>query len=116
MVAGALLPEDLVEAADRLWRWCGERWPGAAVEREVPVTGRRGHQRISGRIDLLLRSPDGVCLVDHKAFPAGRDAWADKVAAAAPQLHLYAEVCRAAGESIAGRCIHLPVAGVMLML
>ena len=115
-VAGALLPEDLVQAADRLWRWCGERWPGAPVEREVPVTGRRGNQRIFGRIDLVVRAPNGVYLVDHKAFPAGRDAWADKVAAVAPQLDLYAEVCRAAGESVAGRCIHLPVAGVLLVL
>jgi hypothetical protein len=116
MVAGALTPEDVVEAADRLWRWCGERWPGSSLEREVPVTGRRSHRRIWGRIDLLVRSADGLCLVDHKAFPGGRDAWADKVAAVAPQLELYAEVCRAAGETVAGRCIHLPVAGVTLLL
>ena len=116
MVAGALTAEDVVEAADRLWCWCGERWPGSALEREVPVTGRRGQRRISGRIDLLVRSADGFCLVDHKAFPTGRNAWADKVAAVAPQLELYAEVCRAAGESVVGRCIHLPVAGVMLWL
>jgi ATP-dependent exoDNAse (exonuclease V) beta subunit len=115
-VGGVMTPEDLVEAADRLWRWCDVRWPGAVVEREVPVTGRRGYQRISGRIDLLVRSPGGVCLVDHKAFPAGHDAWPAKVAAVAPQLDVYAEVCRAAGESVAGRCIHLPVAGVVLVL
>jgi ATP-dependent exoDNAse (exonuclease V) beta subunit len=116
MVAGALLPGDLVESADRLWRWCGEQWPGSALEREIPVTGRLGHQRVSGRIDLLVRSSGGICLVDHKAFPAERAAWGDKVAAVAPQLDIYAKVCSSAGHRISARCIHLPVSGAMLVL
>jgi ATP-dependent helicase/nuclease subunit A len=115
-VAGAIAAEDLVESADRLWLWCSERLPGAIFEREVPVTGRRGLQRISGRIDLLVRSPEGVHLVDHKAFPGTRDTWAEKVIAVAPQLELYREVCEAAGEKVTAKCIHLPIAGVMLTL
>jgi hypothetical protein len=50
-------------------------WPNATIEREVPVAGRIGHQRLSGRIDMLVTHPRGSVLIDQKTLPGGHDRW-----------------------------------------
>ncbi|MBP2230403.1 ATP-dependent exoDNAse (exonuclease V) beta subunit [Azospirillum agricola] len=107
--------EALVEAGDRLWRALAARWPGAGWRCEVPVQGRLGLQRVSGRIDLLVDAGTGWVILDHKAFPGPHERWAERALEHAPQLALYARlVAEASGRPVLGCFIHMPVVGRLL--
>jgi ATP-dependent exoDNAse (exonuclease V) beta subunit len=113
-VPGALLPEHCVLAADRLWRFVRERYgEGAEVLREWPVQARRtDDQQVRGRVDMLVRWPGGVAVVDHKSFP-GEDS-ATRAAAHVPQLRAYAGAMAAiGGEECTEVVVHLPVLGMV---
>lgn len=113
----ALAPEHLIEASDRLRRFLDERYPGARWRREVPVQGRRGLQRVEGRIDLLLDTGDGFILLDHKSFPGRFEQWPAKAASFRPQMDLYAEILAAAtGKAVQAKLIHMPIVGVVALL
>lgn len=105
----------LVEAGDRLWRALVTRWPGARWRCEVPVQGRLGLQRASGRIDLLVDAGTGWVILDHKAFPGPHERWGERALEHAPQLALYARlVAEASGRPVLGCFIHMPVVGRLL--
>lgn len=107
--------EALVEAGDRLWRLLAARWPGAVWRCEVPVQGRLGLQRVSGRIDLLVDAGAGWVILDHKAFPGPHERWGERALEHAPQLALYARlVAEASRRPVLGRFIHMPVVGRLL--
>lgn len=107
--------ETLVEAGDRLWRAVARLWPGAAWRTEVPVHGRLGLQRATGRIDLLLETADDFVILDHKSFPGPHDRWAERALEHAPQLALYRRLVEAAtGRAVTGTFIHMPVVGTLL--
>ncbi|MFO1378010.1 MAG: UvrD-helicase domain-containing protein [Steroidobacteraceae bacterium] len=92
--------------------WLGSRWPVAEVRTEVPVESCLPNgQRISGRIDLLLRTPAGCVLIDHKASARPREDWPAVAQAYAGQLAAYAEaVERAGGAAVVERWLFFPVA------
>lgn len=107
----------LVEVGDRLWRALSRLWPGAGWRTEVPVHGRLGLQRISGRIDLLVDAPSGAVIIDHKAFPGAFDQWTARALAHAPQLSLYRRMVEeATGVPVRGCFIHMPVVGTLIDL
>jgi ATP-dependent exoDNAse (exonuclease V) beta subunit len=113
-----LAPEALVRAGDQLRSWVESRWPGATWHREVPVTAAvgtpHGTRRVQGTIDLLLETPEGVVIIDHKSFPGGANQWTAKAAEFAPQLAAYAHVLTAAGRSVVGMYAHFTIgAGVV---
>ena len=107
----------LVEVGDRLWRALSRLWPGAGWRTEVPVHGRLGLQRISGRIDLLVDAPSGAVIIDHKAFPGAFEQWTARALAHAPQLSLYRRMVEeATGVPVRGCFIHMPVVGTLIDL
>jgi ATP-dependent helicase/nuclease subunit A len=116
---GALLaPDALVKAGDQLRAWVEARWPGATWRREVPVTGMirtdEGTRRVQGTIDLLLETPEGVVVVDHKSFPGGASQWAAKAGEFSPQLAAYAHTLELAGKRVLGMFVHFTIgAGVV---
>jgi ATP-dependent helicase/nuclease subunit A len=115
---GLLAPEALVRAGDQLRVWVESRWPGATWHREVTVTAAvstpHGTRRVQGTIDLLLETPDGVVIIDHKSFPGAASQWAAKVEEFAPQLAAYAHVLQAAGKRVLGSFVHFTIgAGVV---
>ncbi|BAI73380.1 uvrD/REP helicase [Azospirillum sp. B510] len=111
------MADALVEAGDRLWRLLAARWPGAGWRCEVPVQGRLGLQRVSGRIDLLVDAGAGWVILDHKAFPGPHERWGERALEHAPQLALYARlVAEASGRPVLGCFIHMPVVGRLLEL
>lgn len=116
-VGGALGPDDVVAAADRLWAYCSKTWPGAPIVREWPVVGRVGLQRVQGRIDLLIETKQGLVIIDHKTYPGRPDTWEERVVGYGPQLDLYGRLCASAtGKPIAGLFVHLPVVGAILRI
>ena len=117
-LTGVLEPEALIRAGNQLRDWVASRWPAARWMRECPVSATLqtadGTRRIDGTIDLLLETPNGVVLIDHKTFPGGQAAWPEKAREHGMQLNAYARVLEMAGMTVLGKWLHLPVgAGVV---
>ncbi len=65
---------------------------------------------VSGFIDLLLETPQGFVVIDHKSFPGSADASRSKAIKFTGQLSVYAEaVGKATGKEVKELYIHLPV-------
>lgn len=116
-VAGRLSAAEVVAAGDAWRAFVEEHFPGAAWLREWPVTlvNEKG-QHAQGWIDLLLDTPEGFVLVDHKSYPGGGiEAYLRKEHA--PQLALYRDaVLRATGRPVLAAWVHLPVQGKVYRL
>jgi ATP-dependent exoDNAse (exonuclease V) beta subunit len=114
-LSGVLTAAAVVQAGDNLRAWVTSRWPTAIWHREVPVTAviasPAGARRVVGTIDLLLETPEGAILIDHKSFPGGRDAWIVKAAEFAPQFAAYAEVLRLAGKPVLEQWVNFTIGG-----
>ncbi len=111
----ALQPDALLLASDRLQGHLKSAFAGMRVRTEVPVHGRLGLQRVSGRIDLFLASDTEAILVDHKTYPGAYDTWLPKAHSYAPQLELYRELVeRATGRPVSSCWVHMPVIGKLI--
>lgn len=107
-------PEDLVTAAESLRGFLSARFPGASWHAELPVTrALLDGGALHGVADLVVLSPDGVMVIDHKShFGADRHALS---AAHHGQLAAYGEaLAEALGVPLRGLWIHLPLAGEMV--
>ena len=50
-----------------LFAWIAATWPGSEVYAEYPVSATLDNgQRVVGRIDLLIRTTDGLAVMDQK--------------------------------------------------
>ncbi|HVW27364.1 MAG TPA: PD-(D/E)XK nuclease family protein [Polyangiaceae bacterium] len=115
-----LTPESLVQSGDSLRSWVDARWPGAIWQREVSIDAivatSRGRRRIRGTIDLLLDTPRGAVIIDHKTYPGAMNTWSDRAATFAPQLAAYSEALRAAGRTVSECWVSFAVAGGVVRL
>jgi len=114
----SLTAESLLSASDSLRAFVANRWPGAIWHREVPVSAaldtEHGLRRIEGTIDLLLQTPAGFVIIDHKSFPGNAALWAAKALEYAPQLLTYAMTIAMSGGLVIGQFIHFTVGGGMV--
>jgi ATP-dependent helicase/nuclease subunit A len=110
----------LLGAGDALRKFVAERWPNAIWRREIPVLAaletEQGSRRIAGSIDLLLETPDGFVIIDHKSFPGAASHWESKAMEYAPQLATYSKAIEMAGGAVIGRFVHFTVGGGMAEL
>jgi ATP-dependent exoDNAse (exonuclease V) beta subunit len=115
-VAGALPPESFLAASDALAAFVASRWPAAAWHRELPLRRRLPDGSVlSGTADLVLETPEGLVVVDHKSYPGSTAQALARAATHAGQLAAYAEtVGKAWGKPVAGTFIHLPVGGIVV--
>jgi ATP-dependent exoDNAse (exonuclease V) beta subunit len=97
-------------------QWLGSRWPGIDPIVELPVARILGNgQRVAGRTDLVLRTPKGWVVFDHKSTPQGSAQWEEVAQKHAGQLAAYREVLEAvSGASVEETWLVLPVAGAAL--
>jgi ATP-dependent exoDNAse (exonuclease V) beta subunit len=110
-----LEPECLVEASDRLNSFIEQTYPQAVISRECAVFGNVDGQRIHGRIDLLLETPNGIVVVDHKTFPGAYHQWIARAGSYRPQLAAYADVAsRSARLPMIALLVHLPIVGTIV--
>jgi ATP-dependent exoDNAse (exonuclease V) beta subunit len=116
-LTGVVRPESLVRAGDQLRTWAEAKWPGAVWRREVPldaiVPSPDGDRGVTGIIDLLLETPSGCIIVDHKTFPGTTEAAVRaKAKEFFPQMVAYATVLeRYQSRTVRGLYLHLPVSG-----
>lgn len=113
----ALTPEEVVGAADRFWGHIEGAYPGGIWRREWPVVEFADGAITTGRADLMVECAAGLALYDHKTFPGGAADWEREMIRYAPQLAAYAAILsRATGRGVTRKAIHLPVAGVVLIV
>ena len=62
-------PRHVVEMGTRFRGFVAGRWPQAVVSREAPILYRVGDRTMSGRLDVVVETPDAIIVVDHKSFP-----------------------------------------------
>jgi len=115
-VSGALAAGAVVAAGDNLKAWGDRMFPKAKWRRELSVMHRRvDGSLVRGAADLVLQSPAGFVLVDHKSF--GVTKVQEHCEEHVGQLEAYVEALEAAGL---GKClgifVHLPVAGIVVGL
>jgi RecB family exonuclease len=96
---------DVASAVAAFERWLAERFQVESVRREWPLLAlNAAGSVVSGTADLIVRTPEGAWIVDHKS-----DAIEDPKAAFAkyrPQLDAYAAALASGGERVAGVAIH----------
>jgi ATP-dependent exoDNAse (exonuclease V) beta subunit len=114
-LAAAFDPEVAIAASDALRAFVAERWPDAKWHREIPVSAfvntEQGRRRIAGSIDLLLETPAGYVIIDHKSFPGRASEWEERALGYAPQLMTYAKAIEIAGGRVAGMFVHFLIGG-----
>ena len=73
--------------------------------------------RLRGRIDLLVDTPEGWILIDHKSNPGGASAYEMLAQEHGPQLAAYADaLLRATGKPVREQWLYLPVAARALQV
>jgi ATP-dependent exoDNAse (exonuclease V) beta subunit (contains helicase and exonuclease domains) len=107
---------EIVAAGQRLIVYMDQHYHGYRAFKEWPMSMRNEKgQLIQGWIDLLLETPDGYVIIDHKDYP-GQDA-EDRVKKYAPQLRVYKDaVEKATGKTVIDTLLHLPISGLILRL
>jgi ATP-dependent helicase/nuclease subunit A len=87
------------------------------VGQELPFALYVGRTLLRGSIDLLVRTPAGLRVMDVKTHPLEPDAFARNAAYYQPQLDAYAYAAgRLIGEPVAGRDLILPSSGAVISL
>jgi ATP-dependent helicase/nuclease subunit A len=114
-LAAAFTPDVLLAASDALRAYLEARWPGATWHREIPIAAviptEHGARRIEGTIDLLLETPNGYVIIDHKSFPGRQEHWTERALGYAPQLMTYAKAIRMSGAEVLAMLVHFTVGG-----
>jgi len=115
-VSTALDSESFLAAADALRAWVDTNWPDAAWHRELPLFRRFSNgTQLRGCADLVLETPDGVVVIDHKSFPGNHEQAIEKARSVAGQVFAYGDTASAAFEKpLLGCYVHLPVSGMVV--
>ncbi len=115
-IGAAMAPRALMRAGDALRKWVDGRWPGARWRREWPLSQRLPNgQLVRGICDLMLETPDGFVVIDHKSFPGNEQQAVARALTHRHQVQAYADVLRSAtGQAFLGGWIHLPVVGIVV--
>jgi len=110
-VAHAVTTDAVVAQVEALLEWIDRRWPGCPIYVEVPIEAERQNgQRLRGRIDFLVETPDGWVLMDHKSNPRGAAHDDELLQKHGPQLASYADALAiATGRPVREQWLFLPV-------
>ncbi|MFZ3579930.1 UvrD-helicase domain-containing protein [Virgibacillus sp. DJP39] len=112
----AISEQSMVQAADCLEAFVAQEYPDV-IERhdEWSIHLRKGLQKASGWIDMLLETSKGWIIIDHKSFPGKEADWLSRATSHLPQLQTYAEaIYKATGKPVYKVWIHLPIVGAMI--
>ncbi len=115
-IADALVATDLIAMQERLDDFIESRYPEAVIHREWPVSWKNSHnQLLQGWIDMLLETPDGYVIIDHKSYPGTERV--ERVKEYAPQLAVYRQAVESAsGRKVVALLVHFPLLGQIYRL
>ena len=111
-LTGALEPTAVAKMAEDFRLWAEERFrpTSALVECPFHYHNEQG-QLTSGFIDLLLETPDGWVIIDHKTYPGPSTDWPAKAQSYSGQIRAYAAALEATNRRVASAWIHFAVGG-----
>jgi len=111
-----LEPDTLIAAGDRLIEFTKNNFnEKCSWFKEWPVHLNKEGQKASGWIDLLLETPEGFIIIDHKSFPGKQSDIPAQAANYAPQLSIYKEAVESATRKPVLQCfLHMPIVGKMV--
>jgi ATP-dependent exoDNAse (exonuclease V) beta subunit len=109
----AVDPRDFMTAGSNLNSFIDKYYPKSKILKEWPVTLRNNKgQILQGWIDMLLETPEGYVLMDHKSYSG--DKAEEHVRQYVAQLSCYKEgIELAIGKKVIATLLHLPVIGAM---
>jgi len=112
----ALKQSDLLEISDRLIKWVASKWPGVKWHREQPIYQRLDSGSVSyGVSDLIIEVPEGLAIIDHKAYPGKPEEAKELVLGFAEQIFFYKNAGRLAAPNSNIYCyVHLPLMGAII--
>lgn len=117
-VIGTVNAVEIVSNCDGFYRFVESLRP-TKVFTEWPIQMKIGNQLLVGTADMLLETPAGWIVIDHKTFPGPQAQWPQEAADYAGQLRAYSDaVQQATGKSVAALYLHFVVGGgvVQVML
>src|SRR6185503_12931549 len=88
-VSASLRAPDLVSIHDKFMTYIRNRWLGAKIRREWPLSFKIGSLELHGAADLVIETSTGYVIIDHKTFPGGESALLEKAKSFAGQLIAY---------------------------
>jgi len=97
--------KNIVSSVIRFEDWFNQYFSVTSVSHELPVLAKNENDSvISGLIDLVIETPDGVWVIDHKSDYI-QDPEAD-FSRYQPQLDVYAKSLSSAGKKVLGTGIN----------
>lgn len=112
-LSGVVRPAEAAVLGRRLRETLQREFAATAFHPEWPIACDLGNgRRLNGWIDLLVATPQGWLIVDHKSFPGRREDWSAQALAYAGQLAAYRRaVTEATGQPVLGTWIHFCIGG-----
>lgn len=92
-----------------------------SLHRELPFREERDGQVISGSMDLVYETKDGVVLVDYKTCPRPIEELTDRTSdfyacKYAPQLDCYRHALETSGKTVVDTILFYPTSGVLVII
>ncbi|NCC04892.1 MAG: DNA helicase UvrD [Proteobacteria bacterium] len=115
-VGEALSASEVKAQTAALHDWVRSRWPQGIVRAEVPVScGKGDGQILQGWIDLLVETPAGFVIIDHKSSMGSAGRLQEIAEAYSGQLDAYASAVKVAtGKGVAEKWLFLPVLAMVI--
>jgi ATP-dependent exoDNAse (exonuclease V) beta subunit len=108
--------DKLVRAGEQLRTFIDERWAGAKIHTEVPMSFELSTGQVSeGFIDMLVETKDGYVIIDHKMVRPFEEEKLKVTYGAQLQCYRNA-VEKATGKKVLQTFLHLPNQGVCMEL
>ncbi len=116
--AGLCEPEALARQLGVFRQTLAERWPDGKLHVEVPVEQVLPREQVlKGQIDLLLETPEGWVIIDHKITELGPEQREAKAMTYSGQLHDYRNALEeVTGKPVTSCWIHFFTAGELVRL
>jgi ATP-dependent helicase/nuclease subunit A len=114
---GALDARTVLAVAQRFERFVRAQFAVTRITVEYPIEHSLDDGRsVHGWIDVLLETPDGLVVIDHKSSPRPRSEWRAEALEHSGQLAAYRAALAACGERVVACGIHFPVSGGLLLV
>ena len=115
-VTDSLNTEDVLENCDGLYHFI-EQFNPVRVLTEWPLQMKVGNQTMVGTADMLLDTPSGWVVIDHKSFPGMQSQWVGEAARYGAQFKAYSDtLALATGRKVIGTYVNFILGGGVLRL
>lgn len=109
-VIGSVDPEELVLQIGAFLDWCKARYGNAPMLAEHPVEMVMDNgQWVVGQIDLLIDTPEGWVLIDHKASMKDEESFSELAQTYSGQLNMYKKAISVSGTPVTEAWLYVPL-------